>query len=556
MIQPQRSNPIIEIDPFELARHLLVDNKGDISGEDYNYIFGSIRSKSHQNLSNLFRSMGPELRGVHESRLLAQIQALFKKNADFGTENARVASTWNLFQETESKCRIINRKFDFIQLWPERLKPERLDQMNRMKQVIRRVLGPLRDMYDALPGYVRVTDGATASAPRAFAAPERKTAKRRGWCYPGCIPLVKSLGSYYGIDIDPKPTNFNRIGMVPKQWDKHRLIAAEAEWALPIQLAVDSFLKDRLKKTLGIDLRNQTVNQEMAYEGSTKGTIGTIDLSAASDTIARSLVEYLLPSDWFNLLSSLRAPFWKYRGDTGAYAKFSSMGNGVTFCLETLIFYACAHACGAKILSVYGDDICVDTASYDGTVELLQFCGFTTNRKKSYNTGPFRESCGVDYHGGVDIRPYYLHSNKLDRKALANLVNGMGVFRTGDTLAAYLAGLVHKHNLPLIPTCDDATCGVFVTEGYSSRTVDWIPQSKILVAKTRVKPGQGLKGLRLWLFKNRPGVVRYEAIEFQTRRRTLRSVLVKWSNVMRRSHAPETYLWTSYLLKYLRGCAA
>jgi len=89
--------------------------------------------------------------------------------------------------------------------------------------------------------------------------------------------------------------------------------------------------------------------------------------------------------------------------------KFSSMGNGFTFPLETLIFWGLAASCceNNSDASVYGDDIVIPTDKYDLLVEVLQVCGFEVNVGKSYNTGLFRESCGKDYFSGIDVRPTY-----------------------------------------------------------------------------------------------------------------------------------------------------
>ena len=87
------------------------------------------------------------------------------------------------------------------------------------------------------------------------------------------------------------------------------------------------------------------------------------------------------------------------------------MGNGYTFELETLLFYAltCVHAgIGSKWSHVYGDDIIVQSDLADGLVETLAEAGFDTNPDKSFITGPFRESCGGHYWGGREVTPFYL----------------------------------------------------------------------------------------------------------------------------------------------------
>jgi len=100
-------------------------------------------------------------------------------------------------------------------------------------------------------------------------------------------------------------------------------------------------------------------------------------------------------------------------GEEHVNEMFSSMGNGFTFELESLLFYAISKATafctGVRgVISVYGDDIIVPTALYDDLVWTLGWCGFSVNPEKSFSSGPFRESCGGHYFNGRDITPIYL----------------------------------------------------------------------------------------------------------------------------------------------------
>jgi hypothetical protein len=87
------------------------------------------------------------------------------------------------------------------------------------------------------------------------------------------------------------------------------------------------------------------------------------------------------------------------------------MGNGFTFPLESLIFWAITCvACGTKArdsVTVFGDDIICPASYIDDVTKALELCGFSVNLKKSYWDGPFRESCGCDYFNGINIRPFY-----------------------------------------------------------------------------------------------------------------------------------------------------
>ncbi len=212
------------------------------------------------------------------------------------------------------------------------------------------------------------------------------------------------------ISVDVVP---GKLQFVPKTVKTHRSIVVEPHLNSLFQKGVGSYLKKVLGR-LGQDTRDQTRNIDLAYEGSVTGRLATVDLSMASDTIARELVFSLLPLDWACFLSSLRTAKVEYKGQIFQLQKFSSMGNAFTFELETLIFWSLATSCTAYLglssqqVSVYGDDIIIPVEAFDLLEEVLTACGFALNRSKSFASGPFRESCGADYLHGIDIRPFYV----------------------------------------------------------------------------------------------------------------------------------------------------
>jgi hypothetical protein len=206
----------------------------------------------------------------------------------------------------------------------------------------------------------------------------------------------------------------NNINFVPKTYKTYRSIASEPLLNGFLQKGVDKFMRGRLA-AWGLDLRYQELNQHLAREGSLGGfnPYATIDLSAASDSLSTGICKVLLPPAWFEFLNSIRSHQYAYKGRRETYSKFVSMGNGFCFPLQTLVFAAACHACCVSCgvpddFRVYGDDIVVRQSQALMVVELLRYLGFRTNPEKTFIIGPFRESCGADWHSGTDIRPVYV----------------------------------------------------------------------------------------------------------------------------------------------------
>lgn len=222
----------------------------------------------------------------------------------------------------------------------------------------------------------------------------------------------------------------NRVAFVPKTATTERAIAIEPLINIYAQLGLGSMIRNRLRAFASIDLDDQTVNQQLAKEGSIRGFLATIDLSSASDTVAREVVRAFLPDAWYGALDVSRSKVGELDGVPFVYEKFSSMGNGFTFELESLLFWAFARsACvisGApEMVSVYGDDIIVPVDAYDTLEEVLTFFGFSLNGKKSFKHGPFRESCGKDYYDGYDVRPFLQKEVPEKLEELYSLANGI-----------------------------------------------------------------------------------------------------------------------------------
>lgn len=235
---------------------------------------------------------------------------------------------------------------------------------------------------------------------------------------------------------------------VPKTALTDRFICIEPAVNVYLQLGLGHLLRRGLNR-IGIDLKTQEKNRMFALQGSEDAKWATIDLSSASDTVARRLVQLLFSGHpkldvWFRVMESLRSPFTNYGSKKKdkwlLNHKFSSMGNGFTFELETLIFWAlsssAAEIAGGEVATVYGDDIIVSHSAYDSVVEALSHCGFSVNSKKSYNTGYFRESCGMNAWNGYEVASYRLEKldNLADTYAFHNGLRRCGLKRAASVV--------------------------------------------------------------------------------------------------------------------------
>lgn len=257
---------------------------------------------------------------------------------------------------------------------------------------------------------------------------------------PSCIPyLFQWCGTAWATACveggrEPLFIRGNRFTTVPKDCTKFRGIAIEPSINLFYQLGLGRVIRKKLRSQ-GLDLDyGQDIHRRVAREASIRGHLATIDLSNASDTICYNLVKLLLPSDWFEVLDFVRSPFTYVDGKWIKLEKFSSMGNGYTFELETLVFNALSQAAvlhqGIKPLNgvnvfTFGDDIIVPTEACEGVLAVLQFFGMTPNVKKTFTSGCFRESCGGDYFNGVNVRPHFVKESPYEPQHFIAMANGI-----------------------------------------------------------------------------------------------------------------------------------
>jgi hypothetical protein len=214
----------------------------------------------------------------------------------------------------------------------------------------------------------------------------------------------------------------------------------------------------------------------------------TIDLVGASDHICCGLVRNSFPPVHYEFMSLIRSSFTTIDDKPYKLEMFSTMGNGFTFPLQTLLFTSIVKYCYEEAnvedhtveftvingilkqrrhnkFCVYGDDIIVDRNVYDGVEWALTVLGFICNSKKSFKDGRFRESCGHDWHSGLPVRPVYIEnlSTKQDRVSAINRLirwsSCAGIFlpRTIGLLSKTIA------NKSFVPPYEDDNAGIHIS---------------------------------------------------------------------------------------------
>lgn len=241
------------------------------------------------------------------------------------------------------------------------------------------------------------------------------------------LRLVKSLQSHFFAVVPG-----DKVSFAPKDAGTERPITVSPLGNLFIQLGVDEYIRTRLK-LFGIDLDTQEVNKSLALLGSLDPSWDspvTIDLKTASEMIATQCVSFYLPAQWFAFLDDIRSPGGCLpKQPFKDYNKFSGMGNGFTFALESLIFVAIARAATIvsggelKRVHIHGDDIICPKNAALLCWETLELSGFTVNTEKSYLHGPFRESCGTDGWNGADVRAIKVKDEVADCRDVFRLLN-------------------------------------------------------------------------------------------------------------------------------------
>lgn len=213
-----------------------------------------------------------------------------------------------------------------------------------------------------------------------------------------------------------------------------------------------------------VNFRDQTVNQDLALLSSKTGRLATIDLSDASDRVPRDLALSMFDTNprLKGAVSACRSTRAELPNGTiiGPLKKFASMGSALCFPVEAMYFYTiCVKALleiqnlpvsldaifkVSRDVYIYGDDILVPTVFATAVLDNLQKYNCKVNTGKSFWTGRFRESCGVDAYDGKRVTPVYIRkrfpenrqqeSELISHVATANLFYKKGYWRTCSIL--------------------------------------------------------------------------------------------------------------------------
>lgn len=363
---------------------------------------------------------------VNDAVYARQILGLFSKNPMIPLDVDRTAVALDRFHKSEAMCLETNNRFRFG--CPH--KGIVASILHGASRKIANILGPVPSLeafsFAFGPGANTNVVGGRANFRNKLSAPLTCSSNFASVAedFLAEVPLWMAHHNVGSEEYDSFfveiTVSAGKLMFVPKNAKTDRSIVVEPLLNSFFQKGVGGYMKNRLLR-FNCNLYDQKRNQDLALKGSVSGDLATIDLSMASDCLARNLVADLLPPEWFAVLDGLRTPDVEYKGTRYTLEKFSSMGNGYTFELESLIFYAlslavCDHLhVKTQDVSVFGDDIIVPTTAYALLADVLRYCGFSVNLEKSFSSGAFRESCGADYLSGFSVRPFYLKTRVSER---------------------------------------------------------------------------------------------------------------------------------------------
>lgn len=272
-----------------------------------------------------------------------------------------------------------------------------------------------------------------------------------------------------------------KVTCVPKTLKGPRIIAIEPVCMQYAQQALASFIIKKLTRsplTCGhINFNDQQVNRELAMKASRDRSLGTLDLSSASDRVPLFLAASMLDCrpDFRDAILACRSKAARMPdGEVIPLQKFASMGSALCFPIESMYFFTVILLALLKKqelpvtlrniykvsrdVYVYGDDIIVPVETVDVVIETLTSFYCKVNAHKSFWKGYFRESCGMDAFAGECVTPTYLRQLQPNDKGQAkeiiswietsNLFYKRGYWKTADYMKCCVEAILGE--LPII----------------------------------------------------------------------------------------------------------
>lgn len=247
-----------------------------------------------------------------------------------------------------------------------------------------------------------------------------------------------------------------KVTCVPKTQKGPRIIAIEPCCMQYTQQGIRKELYSLLEKSElsrgHVNFTDQGVNRQLAMSSSKDERLATIDLSDASDRVLFDLAIRMFDCnpDLRDAIIACRSTRAKIPGGpvVGPLKKFASMGSALCFPVESMYFYTiCVVALlrgqnrpvtrrevynVSRNVYVYGDDILIPREWAAIVVDHLQKYQCKVNISKSFWTGKFRESCGMDAYAGVEVTPTYIRqmrpNNKRQAKEIISWVKTANLF--------------------------------------------------------------------------------------------------------------------------------
>lgn len=294
--------------------------------------------------------------------------------------------------------------------------------------------------------------------------------KLRTWDYPNYLDIsypIDSCGESLSYD-------YSECVPVPKNYKCYRIIGMEFSRRQYEMFSMRiALIKAIDKRRCNIDFTNQSQNQVACYLSSINPEqYATIDLSSASDSISMSHIETCFPAKVWEDVREIRSP--KIRVGNKYVTSYIALtsGTNITFPIETLLFWGIATACTEYVSTlthktyqkpiVYGDDILCDVAVYDSLVDWLTLMHFSVNVEKSFGSGLYRESCGVEAYNGDEVDIVYYPRKPITKTpesfaALCQLQHRLyEYYQCQRFLVSYIRDNIHgmTSHLPLT-ACDD-----------------------------------------------------------------------------------------------------